>query len=164
MLRDALPRLDGLSLLSWGREASTPVPAGAATAIADAAWRGFDVVVLDLPRSAELVPAEWLRLVTVGLLLVPADVRSVSSSARVLAWFDPAVADLRAVVRGTAGGLPAEVVADSLGLPLLGELRPEPGLTAAIERGEPPGLRPRAPLARLVARLLDDLPGSRVAA
>jgi secretion/DNA translocation related CpaE-like protein len=165
MLRDALPQLDGLSLLSWGREEPAPVPADAAAAIADAALRGFDLVVLDLPRSAELMPPEWLRLVSIGLVVVPANVRSVSSAARVLAWLDPAVADLRAVVRGTAGGgLPAEVVADSLGLPLLGELKPEPGLAAAIERGEPPGLRPRGPLARLAARLLDELPPGGVAA
>jgi hypothetical protein len=59
------------------------------------------------------------------------------------------------VVRGPAPtGLPAEAVADALGLPLAGSLRPEPGLAAALDRGDVPPVRPRGPLAALSAQLL----------
>jgi hypothetical protein len=49
-------------------------------------------------------------------------------------------------------------VAEALGLPLAGTLRPEPGLPVALERGEAPGTG-RGPLARLCQRLLADLIG-----
>jgi hypothetical protein len=46
---------------------------------------------------------------------------------------------------------------------LAGFLRPEPGLAAALERGEPPGRRGR-PLAAFCGRLLDTLAAERGAA
>jgi hypothetical protein len=165
MLREALPRLDALSVLSWGRpdpEADTAIPTDASAAVAEGVLRGFDLVVLDLPRAVEAVPPAWLRLIDVGLVLVTPSVRASAAAARVSARLEPTVRDLRAVVGGVAGaGLPAELIADTLGLPLQGELRPEPGLAAALERGEAPGLRPRSPLARFAVRLLADLPGLR---
>jgi hypothetical protein len=76
----------------------------------------------------------------------------------VAALVGPLTADLRVVVRGPApSGLPAEVVAEALGLPLAAEARAEPGLAAALERGDPPSARGRGPLARLSGQLLDDL-------
>jgi hypothetical protein len=48
-------------------------------------------------------------------------------------------------------------VAKALGLPLVGDLRPEPHLDVSLERGSPPALRPRSPLARLCQELLDEL-------
>jgi secretion/DNA translocation related CpaE-like protein len=162
MLREALPRVDGLSLLSWDRAdaAVTPsVPSEAAAAVADGAVRGFDLVVMDLPRSLDLVATAWLRSVDIGLVLLPASVRGVAAAARVAVPMARTVADLRAVVRGPVGsGLPSALVAQSLGLPLGAELKPEPGLPAAVDRGEPPGVRSRGPLARFATRLLAELP------
>jgi hypothetical protein len=67
----------------------------------------------------------------------------------------PLCADLRLVVRGPApSGLTARDVAGSLGLPLVGFLRPEPHLDSALERGEPPGSRGRGPLWSLCSELL----------
>jgi secretion/DNA translocation related CpaE-like protein len=158
VLRDSLPRLDGLSVLSWGPDHPEPVPAEAAAAVADAARRGFDLAVLDLPRAVEQVPPVWLGTATMGLLVVRGTVRSVCAAARVLPALERSVPEVRLVVRGAGGhGLPADGVAAALDLPLLGELRPEPGLSAALDRGEPPGLRGRSPLARLSDRLLDEL-------
>ncbi len=165
MLREALPHLDALSVLSWGRpdpEADAPIPADASAAVAEGVLRGFDLVVLDLPRAVEAVPTTWLRMIDVGLVVVTPSVRASAAAARVSARLEHTVRDLRTVVGGVAGaGLPAELIADTLGLPLQGELRPEPGLAAALERGEAPGLRPRSPLARFAVRLLADLPGLR---
>jgi secretion/DNA translocation related CpaE-like protein len=168
MLREALPRVDGLSLLSWDRAdgAVTPsVPSEATAAVADGAVRGFDLVVMDLPRSLDLVATAWLRSVDVGLVVLPASVRAVAAAARVAVPMGRAVADLRAVVRGPVGsGLPSALVAQSLGLPLGAELKPEPGLPSTVDRGEPPGVRSRGPLARFATRLLAELPGLGAAA
>jgi secretion/DNA translocation related CpaE-like protein len=165
MLREALPRVDGLSLLSWDRTDSGALPAEAQRAVAAGAVRGFDLVVVDLPRAGAVIPAGWLRLVDIGLVVVPTSVRALASAARVVSTLDRAVADLRVVVRGPVGaGLPAELVAECLGLPLFAELRAEPGLAAALDRGEPPGVRPRGPLARCAVRVLDALPRAETAA
>ncbi len=165
MLREALPRLDGLSVLAWDRADAGAVSAAAATAVAAGAARGFDLVVLDLPRSLSGVAPAWLRLVDLGLVVVPSAVHATAAATRVVAGIEGTVADLRAVVRGPSrAALPAELVADALEIPLLGELRAEPGLAAALERGEPPGLRSRGPLARMASRVLDDLFVSRAAA
>src|SRR5450759_3038179 len=70
--------------------------------------------------------------------------------------------DVRVVVRGPApAGLDADVIAASLDLRLAGQLRPEPGLAAALERGEPPARRGSGPLSRLCGRLLDELLAGR---
>jgi hypothetical protein len=64
------------------------------------------------------------------------------------------------VVRGPAPGhLGARDVATALGLPLAGALRPEAGLSGALERGEAPGASGRGPLATLCQRLIEDLAG-----
>ncbi len=156
MLREALPRVDGLSLLSWDRQQSGSVPPEAAASVAAGAVRGFDLVVADLPRGGSAVASAWLRLVDLVLVVLPADDRAVAAASRVVADLDQSVSDLRAVVRGpTTRSMPAEAVADLLGLPLFAELRPETGLPAALARREAPGLRPRGPLARCAARVLE---------
>jgi hypothetical protein len=79
----------------------------------------------------------------------------------------PHCASLAVVVRGPApGGLKASEVAQALGLPLAGSLRAEPGLPAALERGQPPARDGRGPLAALCRRLLGEagLTGHRDAA
>jgi secretion/DNA translocation related CpaE-like protein len=156
MLREALPRIDGLSLLGWDGGPVGTIAAEAAASVAAGATRGFDLVVADLPRGGGSVASAWLGLVDLVLVVVPADVRAVAAASRVVAELDPVVTDLRAVVRRVGGrSASPEYVADSLGLPLFAELRPEPGLEAALARGEPPGLRERGPLARCSARVLD---------
>ena len=44
-----------------------------------------------------------------------------------------------------------------LGLPLAGQIRAEPGLAAALERGDPPGRRTRGPLATFCAGFLGEV-------
>jgi secretion/DNA translocation related CpaE-like protein len=165
MLREALPRIDGLSLLSWDRADPIDIPGTASAAVAAGAARGFDLVILDLTRHLSAVAPEWLRMVDLGLVVLPAGLRALAGATRVVPVLSRSVADLQVVVRGpTSGQVPAEVLAEALGLPLLGELRAEPGLATMLERGEPPGLRPRGPLARLSGRILDALPRPQVAA
>lgn len=172
-----LPRVDGVWLLSGdrgfgpGRDRALPgsvgpqdlepvIPPAALASVLEAARRRVDLVVVDLPRWAGAVAREiGCRLV---LLVVPADVNSVAAAGRVRTVLTGhgAGPPLGLVVRGPGpGGLPPEAVAEVLDLPLIGSLRPEPGLAAALERRRPPGLRPRGPLNQLCGRLLDQLDG-----
>ena len=151
-LDHALPRLHDVAVLSWGRDGTTTVPAEAVAALVDAGRRGFDRTVVDVGRAADAGGHAALARATVTLLVVPAEVRGVAASARVLSAVRQSTADVRAVVRGDGGPDP-DAVADALGLPLAGVLPHEPGLAAAVDRGEPPAARGRGRLARAAARL-----------
>jgi secretion/DNA translocation related CpaE-like protein len=154
----AMPRLEGLSLLSWDRGDLLSVPPEAMAAALAASRRGRDLVVVDLPRRPDPAAEVALAAARTTFLVVPAEVRATAAAARVAALVAPLTADLRVVVRGPApSGLPGEVVAEVLGCPLAAEVRAEPGVAAALERGDPPAARGRGPLARVSGQLLDDL-------
>lgn len=157
-LRDHLPEPHGLTVLSWDRGDVLSVPAEAVRAVALAAGRAWDLVVIDLPRRMDLPTEEALARCTCVLLVVPAEVRAVAAASRVATGLGMIAADVRAVVRGPApSGLRGAEVAAALGLPLAAELDSEPGLVAALERGEPPARSGRGPLAQACERLLDEL-------
>jgi secretion/DNA translocation related CpaE-like protein len=162
-LAEALPTMADLSVLSWDRGEPAHLPVEAVQAVLGAARRSGELVVVDLPRSLDEASREVLSAATTTLLVVPAEVRATAAAGRIAARAGLLCRDLRLVVRGPApAGLTAAAVARALGLPLLGDLRAEPGLELALERGEPPGRRARSPLAGLCDTLLDDLMGTFV--
>ncbi|MCW2608118.1 MAG: minD [Frankiales bacterium] len=166
-LAEALPRVQDLSVLSWDRGDAHAVPPEAVRAVLQAGRRSCEVVVADLPRTVDDAAREVLDAASTVLLVVPAEVRAAAAASRVAAAVGLLCRDLRVVVRGPGpSGLQAAEVARALGLPLAGELRPEPGLDRALERGEAPGSRGRGPLSTLSARLLEELlpPALRAAA
>lgn len=157
-LAEALPARAGLQVLSWDRSDTPQVPALALDALLTAAVRAAALVVVDLPRAFDDATVQALSRSGTTLLVVPAEVRACAAGARVAAAAARHCSDLRVVVRGPApGGLAAGDVAAAVGLPLAGALRAEPGLAAALERGEPPGSRARGPLAHLCEDLLEPL-------
>jgi secretion/DNA translocation related CpaE-like protein len=180
-LREALPCVADLAVLSWDRlppgehhaadlgavdagavgfEVAADVMAG----VLDAAARASDLVVADLPRRFDEATRAVLAVADLVLIITPAEVRAAAATARVASEVRPHAADVRLVVRGPApGGLRASEVATAVGLPLAGELRPEPDLAACLERGEAPAGRGAGPLARLCARLLAELASDRAA-
>jgi secretion/DNA translocation related CpaE-like protein len=161
VLADALPRFEDLVVLSCGRGEPGPLPVAAVSAVVAAARRTCDLVVVDLPRALDDVARVVLSEATATLLVVPAEVRATAAAGRVAAAVAGLCADLRLVVRGPAPiGLAAEDISRALGLPLAGSVRAEPGLEAALDRGEPPASRPRSPLAGFCHELLDDLIGT----
>jgi len=162
-LRLALPRAGRLTMLSCGRGESLALPVEAARAVLEAGVRGHDLVVVDLPRHVDPVTELVLATATRTLLVVPAEVRATAAAGRVAAGVGLLTGDLRIVVRGPApSGLPAELVADALGLPLAGRLAAEPGLSRALDHGRPPPGDPKGPLATLCRTLLADvLPARR---
>lgn len=157
-LTGALPRLHGLPVLSWDRGEATHLPAAAMDAVLAAGLRSNELVVVDLPRALDEASRSALAVCSLLLLVVPARVRAAAAAARVASQLAPLCRDVRLVVRGPApAGLAEQEVASALGLPLVGLLRPEPGLDLALEHGEPPGRRARSPLAALSERVLTDL-------
>lgn len=158
-LRGALPRVGGLLVLSWQRDDTLGIPAEAMGSVLAAARRGSDLVVVDLPRHLDDAAEEALIQCTTALLVVPAEVRATVAAARVAAAASRYSTDVRAVVRGPApSGLSADVIAQSLGLPLAGQMRAETGLAAAMDRGESPAWSGRGPLADFCASYLDFVP------
>ena len=183
-LLQALPHRGDLVLLSFDREPAGPgwavlsdtdppladrprsaapsrslaVPGEAMAATLDAARRGRDVIVVDLPRQLDEAAALALQAADRTILVVPAELRATAAAARIAARAGLHCEELTVVVRGPAPGrLKAREVARALGLPLAGSLRPEPALCAALERGEAPTANGRGPLAELCRRLIDDL-------
>ena len=155
-LRDVLPRVHDLTVLSWDRGDTLSIPVDAMRSVLAGARRSSDIVIVDLPRRLDDSAVESLSIASPALLVVPAEIRATASAARVAAAATLVTADLRLVVRGPApSGLEAEQVAESLGLPLEAELRAEPGLAAALERGQPPAGRGRGPLSAFCADFLE---------
>jgi secretion/DNA translocation related CpaE-like protein len=158
----ALPHRGDLVLLSFARDSNgdalLAVPGEAMAATLDAARRGRDVIVADLPRQLDDAATLALQAADRAILVVPAELRATAAAARIAAAVTLHCEDLSVVVRGPAPGrLKAREVARALGLPLAGSLRPEPGLCQALERGEAPTATGRGPLAELCRRLIADL-------
>lgn len=165
-LRDALPGTGRLAVMSWDRGDTTPVPAAAMRSVLQAAARGSDLVVVDLPRHFDEAGVEALLASDVTLLVVPAEVRATVAADQVATAVRRHVADVRVVVRGPApGGLTAEVVAKSLGLPLAGSVPADRRLAAALEAANASALH-GGPLAAFCGRFLAGLglPHGRAAA
>jgi secretion/DNA translocation related CpaE-like protein len=164
-LLSALPRRGDLVLLSFDRDEMTGVPAEAMAATLDAARRGRDVIVADLPRQLDDAAVLALQAADRTLLVVPAELRAAASAARTAATVRMHCQDVAVVVRGPAPGkLRAREVAGALGLPLAGTLRPEPSMCQAVENGTAPGADGKGPLAELCRRLVDDLMRTRTEA
>lgn len=165
VLHDGLPVADGVRLLSHGRGDLGPVPVAALEAVLDAGRRGHDVVVTDLQRTDDPATTGALRRLDACVLVVPAEVRASAAAAVLAPHLRRHVADVRLVVRGPAPtGLAAEVVADTVGLPLAAVWPDDPRLAVDGDHGRAPGRRPGSSLARLARRLLAELAEADAAA
>jgi secretion/DNA translocation related CpaE-like protein len=154
-LRAALPDVAGLRLLSGARKGCAPEPE-AITAVVEASRRGGDVVVCDLPRDLSEPVQAALKLADLTLLVVPAELRSCASGARIAERLAEHNVDAKVLVRGPApGGLRADEVAAAVGLPLLMWMPYQRGLAAALEKGQLADRRgPLAGTARAVLEVL----------
>lgn len=163
-LRAELPRADAsgtseLAVLSWDRGDILTVPPEAMRAVLDAGGRAHDLVVVDLPRHRTAAADEALGGSTRTIVVVPAEVRAVAAAARVVGGLRKVTSNIGLVVRGPApSGLPAEAVAASLHIELLGEIAAERHLDVMLDRGQAPPRR-RGPLGALCAELVADVVG-----
>ncbi|MFG1947553.1 septum site-determining protein Ssd [Nonomuraea sp. NPDC048826] len=154
-LQGALPGFGDLSVLSFHRGEVRPIPPEAMRSVLEAGRRGFDLVIVDLPRHLDAAAAEALTRATTTLLVATADVRGILSAAQVLRQAAEHTSDLRAVIR--PGVLDPDTAAVSLAIPAAARLPDQPRLTTTLNRGELPKLGPRTTLGALCATLLHDL-------
>jgi secretion/DNA translocation related CpaE-like protein len=154
----ALPGLGSLAVLSFDRREASPAPPEAMAAALDAGRRGRDLVVVDLPRRFDEAAQLALTSADHTFLVVPGELRACAAATRIAAAVRRCCPAVSVVVRGPVpGGVAAEEVARGLGLPLSGQLRHEPGLARAMERGAPPAATGRGPLAELCRSLLAEV-------
>ncbi|KHD78527.1 septum site-determining protein minD [Actinoplanes utahensis] len=167
-LLGALPNRGDLVLLSFDRAELPGVPIEAMAATLDAARRGRDVIIADLPRQLDDAALLALQAADRTLLVVPAELRATASAARTAAVVAAHCENLAVVVRGPApGNLRARDIAAALHLPLAGTLRPEPAVCRGIEEGRAPTADGKGHLAALCHHLISDLtrtPTSKAAA
>jgi len=154
-LQAALPSFGDLAVLSFHRGETHTIPAQAMRSVLEAGRRGFDLVVVDLPRHLDVSCIEALGRARSTLLVATADVRGILAAAQVLGQAAQHTTDIRAVMR--PGILDDDVAAASLGIPSAGHLPDQPRLTATLNRGDLPKLGPRTVIGGLCARLLHDL-------
>ncbi|MFG1705463.1 septum site-determining protein Ssd [Nonomuraea sp. M3C6] len=154
-LQAALPSFGDLAVLSFHRGEVAPIPSQAMRSVLEAGRRGFDLVVVDLPRHLDPAATEALTRAKTTLVVAPADVRGILSTVQVLGEARKHTADIRAVLR--PGVVDDEMAASSLGIPSAGALPDQPRLTATLNRGELPKLGPRTVLGSLCTSLLRDL-------
>lgn len=160
----ALPLVDGVSVLSHGRpgHAGRPGPpaplSDTVAGVLDACLASGRPVVIDLARRPDAVAAAVLARTRTLVVVVPAEVRACAAAACVVDTVAQAVTDVRLLVRGPSpAGLEAEDVAAAVGVPAFAEVRPEPGLAAALDRGDQVAGSGRSPLRRWASALVDSL-------
>ncbi|MEV0613853.1 septum site-determining protein Ssd [Nonomuraea sp. NPDC050404] len=154
-LQAALPAFGDLAVLSFHRGEVGPIPAQAMRSVLEAGRRGFDLVVVDLPRHLDPAAKEALTRAKTTLTVATADVRGILSTSQILSEIRKHTADIRAVVR--PGVVDDDTAMSSLGIPSAGNLPDQPRLTATLNRGELPRLGPRTVLGALCTSLLQDL-------
>lgn len=162
-LRETLPEHEGVAVLTWPAQRSGPLEAFAMREVLSAGARGFDHVLLDLPRHPDPVTDEAItrcdRLILVSTLTLPA----VSAAGR-LAMRLPEAVPRHLVTRGRHSGITPEEVSRLLGTPLLVAMGDQRGLDESVNLGAGPTRGRRGPLARAAREAMDALAARLVAA
>ena len=171
-LAASLPQPNGMSLLSWsaagdaggyagGDGGAAPGAAAAAEAeVMRAAREAFGLVVVDVGRPAQ--PALGLGMHCDGfVLLVPGRLRAAAAAQRVLRSLPAAPVGL--VVAGPLrDGVDARLVADSVGVPLVGRLPRIRGLEEAFDAGRLPDIARHRKVRRVAGGVLAWLAGDGI--
>lgn len=162
-LREALPRTGQLSVLTWPTDRPASLQAFAMREVLSAGRRGFDAVVVDLPRHRDTVVEETISRCDHVVLLSTLTVPGVSAAARVAQRLPEATPTRHLVTRG-AGGVSPESVSRLLRMPLLASMGDQRGLDEAINLGVGPTRSRRGTLARAARLVADALLSHRGAA
>jgi secretion/DNA translocation related CpaE-like protein len=146
-LREALPRRDRLSVLSWPADRTPSLQAFAMREALSAGRRGFATVVVDVPRHPDPVLDEVLARCDQVLLVSTLTVPAVAAAARLAARL-PSGSRSGLVLRGGAAGIAPHEVGRLLDLPVLATMADQRGLDEAISLGIGPLRSGRGTLAR----------------
>jgi len=146
-LRDYLPHVGDVSVLSMSREGVTDLAREPLAAIVHSLRRSHSLVVVDVGRSLAPASREAVRLASHRFVVVTGSVRGLAAAGQVLRAHQ--VDGVEAVVRQRRGAATDHgVVVDVLGLDVVARLPDDPKLAAAAERGDVPFRGTRQPYAR----------------
>jgi secretion/DNA translocation related CpaE-like protein len=135
-LSDALPEVEGVRVLSCGRDgAASETPVAGVLA---AAMRGFDLVVCDVARQVDARGLEMVTRSVLTVVVVPADVRGVSGAQVVLRRLRQVSSAISLVTSARRPGLSARAIEEALETPVISRMRLDPHLRAAIDQGGGP--------------------------
>lgn len=140
-LDEALPHVEGVAVLSWGRTGPLHATPEAMAALLDAGSRGYDLVVVDLARTLDAVAEVAVAHATQALLVTTNRVRPAAAAARIAALLDGRCASLGVVLRSDPRGLLDDSVSASLTVPTIARLPTIRSLAAQADDGEPPRVR-----------------------
>ena len=134
-VREALPRRDGLAVLS-GTRAYHEIDPALVASVAEAGRRGGATVVCDLPRQFGSPAACAIELADLVVVVTCCDVRAIAAAAAVAGVVRTMSRNVGLAVRGPSpGGLSAKEAVEAVGAPLLAAYRPDPLLPRRLERG-----------------------------
>lgn len=155
-LRESLPSRGSLAVLGWPRARPATLPAFALREVLSAARRGFDTVVLDVPRQGDAVTDEALARCDHIVVVASLTVSGVASAARTVSRLPDGVGRLL-VTRGRAGGIGPEEVARVLKVPLAVAMKDQRGLDEAVDLGVGPDRTGRGVITRSARLVLGRL-------
>lgn len=161
-LREALPASGDLRVLGFAVRRPPSLPPFALREVVSAARRGFDLTVLDLPRTLDPALAEVVAQCDHLVLVTTATVVAATAASRLAASLPRGIAT-HLVVRGSDGVEPDEIGA-LLGIPVLHVMTDQRGLDEAVGLGLGPLRSRRGPLARATRECLAALRSERRAA
>lgn len=140
-LDEALPHSGGVAILSWGREHPALITPEVISAVLDAGVRGYDLVVVDVPRQFDSAVELVLSRSDETLLVTVNHVRATAAAARLVARLQGRCPSLGLVLRSDPKGVNDDVVLQALELPVVGRLPFSSSLVARADEGDPPSLR-----------------------
>lgn len=140
-LGSALPLVQGVAVLSWGRTGPLAFAAEGMSAVLDAGVRGYDLVIVDTPRHADAITDLVLSRADETLLVTTNRVRSIAAAVRMLGALDGRCASPSLVLRDVPKGVVDDGVLAALGAPVVARLPASHAVAARADDGEPPAIR-----------------------
>ncbi len=150
-LREAVPRRDGVGVLTWHPGAAASPTASVLRDVLAAGQRGHRLVVLDLARHTEVLSEELMARCDLILAVTPSSVAGVASTLRLLSLICD-TSPMRLATR--RGPVSAADLSAATGLPVAMEVPEQRGLAEAVDLGFGPIRGRREPLGRAAASFL----------
>ena len=154
-MRDSLLNDDGLSLMCFPQTGSVSLTPDAIRRVIDAGSRGFDMVVIDLPRHLDPACEEAIARCHEMVVVSTTTLAAVASVSRLIQRLPFSRSTPRLITRGNGLVAPHEV-AQTLKIPLHTSMGNQRGLDEDIDLGAGPVRRHRGPLARTAQALANE--------
>lgn len=153
-LREAVPRRDGVGVLTWSAGPATAPPLSTVRDVLAAAQRGHALVVLDVARQSGAVAVELMARCDLVLAVTPATVSGVASTLRLVQPMGDTSRIRLATRRGAVSSRDLEA---ATGVAVAFEVPEQRGLAEAVDLGLGPVRHRRTPLGRAVAEFLAEV-------